>query len=64
MSTDEPGTAPKSSWKREVPSPWIDCASCGWRHYPDTGQRRGPSFPETCSSCGAQLAQPPRDEPS
>jgi len=62
MSTNEPGTPPKSSWKREVPSPWIDCESCGWRHYPDTSQRSGPSFPETCSSCSAQLTTPPRNE--
>jgi len=64
MSTDERTTAPRSSWKRDVPSPWIDCESCGWRHYVDTGQRLGPSFPETCSRCGAQLAEPPGNEAS
>jgi hypothetical protein len=63
MSTDDAGTAPKSSWKREVPSPWIDCESCGWRHYPDASRRRLPSYPETCTRCGRTLPPPPRDDP-
>jgi len=64
MSEDEPTPVSKSSWKREVPSPWIDCASCGWRHYPDTSQRRGPPLPTECARCGDSLAPPPRDEHS
>jgi hypothetical protein len=53
----DPG-APASSWKRVVPSPWVDCGACGWRHYPDSGRRQGPRVPTTCANCGQVLEAP------
>lgn len=59
------GRVPSSSWKRIVPAPWVDCDACGWRHYPDTGRKRGPKLPVMCSSCGGVLAStlPSIEEP-
>ncbi len=60
-----PSAAARSSWKRAVPSPWLDCARCGWRHYPDVAQRRGPQLPSACTNCGSRLepSAPSRSAP-
>jgi hypothetical protein len=40
--------------KRIVPAPWIDCADCARRHYPDVLGGRW-YIATTCLSCGAAL---------
>jgi len=41
------------------PSPWRECPRCGWRHYPDTGIRKGPQIPANCVNCGEPLPATP-----
>lgn len=39
---------------RTIPVPWIDCARCGWRHYPSaTGGTW--HIATACVSCGQSL---------
>ena len=39
---------------RPIPVPWIDCANCGWRHYPSTAGGVW-HIATACVSCGDAL---------
>ena len=43
--------------KRTIPTPWLDCADCGRRHYPSTIAGRW-HIATTCLSCGKALPGP------
>jgi hypothetical protein len=49
----EPVRAPQNR-SRPVPSPWLDCDRCGWRHYPGF-ERQAWEVVTVCASCGAEL---------
>lgn len=41
---------------RPIPSPWVDCGQCSWRHYPNKVRgRMGWDIAASCSNCGAEL---------
>jgi hypothetical protein len=46
-----------SNRPRIIPAPWIDCATCGWRHYPSTTSGRW-HIATHCAHCGAGLVLP------
>ena len=50
FSAAQPGT----SRMRSIPAPWIDCAECGWRHYPSTSGGAW-HIATACVSCGGPL---------
>jgi hypothetical protein len=52
---------PPANRARPVPSPWIDCTACGWRHFPAMDHGAWRIVAERCSSCGAALAKPARE---
>ena len=56
---------PRRNPPRAVPSPWVDCQRCSWRHYPGT-RRTGHSWEvaTVCSNCGAVLPIPVEDAPA
>ena len=41
---------------RPVPSPWLDCGRCGWRHYPGFEQASW-KVVTACASCSAPLPE-------
>lgn len=57
-ASPETAVAAPSSMRRVAPAPWIDCDSCGWRHYPDTSRKMGSQFTPACASCGEPLVLP------
>ena len=58
---DEP--KPVRNKPRLVPAPWLDCESCGWRHYPSQMRGgKGWALAPVCTSCGAELV--PRLDPA
>lgn len=52
-----PGNRP-----RTTPVPWIDCASCAWRHYPSTAGGRW-HIATHCANCGNPLVIPEKTDP-
>ena len=48
------GAQPGTSRTRQIPAPWIDCAACGWRHYPSTTSGAW-HIVTACVSCGLPL---------
>ena len=48
------GAQPGTSRMRPIPAPWIDCAECGWRHYPNTTGGAW-HIVTACVSCGEPL---------
>jgi hypothetical protein len=48
------GAQPGTSRTRPIPAPWIDCESCGWRHYPSTSGGAW-HIVTACVSCGGPL---------
>jgi hypothetical protein len=47
-------TQPGTTAKRVIPVPWIDCATCKWRHYPSTSGGRW-HIATRCVSCGGVI---------
>ena len=48
------GAQAGTSRTRQIPAPWIDCAECGWRHYPSTSGGAW-HIVTACGSCGEPL---------
>jgi hypothetical protein len=41
---------------RPIPTPWVDCRQCSWRHYPSAVRgQAGWDVAAACSNCGAML---------
>jgi hypothetical protein len=59
-----PFSAPQGSTNRTrvIPVPWVDCATCGWRHYPSTSGGRW-HIATACANCGGELSIPEIEAP-
>jgi hypothetical protein len=55
LTTIGPFSTKVGNAQRIVPVPWLDCDSCGRRHYPSTLSGRW-HIATACMSCGTALA--------